>query len=152
MAAYVDLTSGSIRQGASTLTMQLSRMLFLTPERTWRRKLAEAMVTLQLERRLSKELIFEYYTNKIYLGQRGSFGISGFGEAAQGYFSKDVSSLTLPEAAFLAGIIRGPNLYSPYRNPERALRRRNQVLAAMVETGAITPQEQAEAAATPPSR
>ena len=68
MAAYVDLTSRSIRQGASTLTMQLSRMLFLTPERTWRRKLAETMVTLQLERRLSKELIFEYYTNKIYLG------------------------------------------------------------------------------------
>ena len=149
MAAYVDLTSGAIRQGASTLTMQLSRMLFLTPERTWRRKLAETMVTLQLERRLTKEQIFEYYCNKIYLGQRGSFGISGFGEAAQAYFNKDVTSLTLAEAAFLAGIIRGPNLYSPYRNPEAALRRRNQVLAAMVDTGAITPQERDEAAATP---
>ena len=149
MAAYVDLTSGEIRQGASTLTMQLSRLLFLTPERTWKRKLAETMVTFQLERRLSKQLIFEYYSNKVYLGQRGSFGISGFGEAAQAYFNKDVSSLTLSEAAFLAGIVRGPNLYSPYRNPEAALRRRNQVLNAMVETGAITPQQQAEAAASP---
>jgi penicillin-binding protein 1B len=149
MAAYVDLTSGEIRQGASTLTMQLSRLLFLTPERTWKRKLAETMVTFQLERRLSKRLIFEYYTNKVYLGQRGSFGISGFGEASQAYFNKDVSSLTLSEAAFLAGIVRGPNLYSPYRNPEAALRRRNQVLNAMVETGAITPQQQAEAAASP---
>jgi len=148
-AAYVDLTSGSIRQGASTITMQLSRLLFLTPERTMRRKLAEALVTFQLERRLSKELIFEYYCNKIYLGQRGSFGIGGFGEAAQAYFNKDVSALTLPEAAFLAGIIQGPNFYSPHRNPERALRRRSLVLDAMVETGAITPQERDEAAATP---
>ena len=148
MAAYVDLASGEIRQGASTLTMQLSRLLFLTPERTWKRKLAETMVTFQLERRLSKQLIFEYYSNKVYLGQRGSFGISGFGEASQAYFNKDVSSLTLSEAAFLAGIVRGPNLYSPYRHLEAALRRRNQVLTAMVETGAITPQQQAEAAAS----
>jgi penicillin-binding protein 1B len=149
MAAYVDLTTGSIRQGASTITMQLSRLLFLTPERTVRRKLAETLVTFQLERRLSKQQIFEYYCNKVYLGQRGSFQISGCGEAAQAYFNKDVSALTLPEAAFLAGIIQGPNLYSPYRNPERALRRRNVVLDAMVETGAITPAERDEAAASP---
>ena len=147
-AAYVDLASGSIRQGASTITMQLSRLLFLTPERTVRRKLAETLVTFQLERRLSKQQIFEYYCNKVYLGQRGSFGISGYGEGSQAYFNKDVTSLTLPEAAFLAGIIQGPNLYSPYRNPERAIRRRNQVLDAMVDTGAITPQERDEAAAT----
>lgn len=149
MAAYIDISSGSIRQGASTITMQLSRMLFLTPERTWRRKMAETVVTFQLERRLSKVQIFEYYVNKIYLGQRGSFGISGIGEASQAYFNKDVSGLTLPEAAFLAGIIRGPNLYSPHRNPEGAQRRRNLVLAAMVETGAISPQQQAEAAEAP---
>ncbi len=149
MAAYIDISSGAIRQGASTLTMQLSRMLFLTPERTWRRKMAEAVVTYQLERRLSKVQIIEYYVNKIYLGQRGSFGISGIGEASQAYFNKDVSGLTLPEAAFLAGIIRGPNLYSPHRNPEAALRRRNQVLAAMVETGAISPQQRTEAAESP---
>src|SRR5581483_1995741 len=97
----------------------------------------------------SKEEIFEYYCNKIYLGQRGGFSISGFGEAAQVYFGKDVRSLTLPEAAFLAGIIRGPNLYSPYRNPEAAVKRRNQVLQAMFETEAITAKERDEAIASP---
>ena len=148
-AAYVDLRSGSARQGASTLTMQLARGLFLTRERTLTRKLAETLVAFQLERRLSKQQIFEYYCNKVYMGQRGSFTISGVGEAAQAYFNKDVRNLTLPEAAFLAGIIRGPNLYSPYRNPELAEKRRNQVLEAMVETGAITREERDKALATP---
>ncbi len=148
-AAYVDLMSVSVRQGASTITMQLARNLFLGRQRTWRRKIAETLVAFQLEHRLSKEQIFEYYCNKVYLGQRGSFGISGFGEAAQAYFDKDAKGLTLPEAAFLAGIIQGPNLYSPYKNPERATKRRNQVLDAMVDTGAITPQERDEAAGQP---
>lgn len=148
-AAYVDLMSGSVRQGASTITMQLARNLFLTRQRTWKRKIAETLVAFQLEHRLSKEQIFEYYCNKVYLGQRGSFSISGFGEASQAYFDKDLKSLTLPEAAFLAGIIRGPSLYSPYRNPELATKRRNQVLDAMVETGALTAPERDEAAATP---
>ncbi|MCH7977667.1 MAG: PBP1A family penicillin-binding protein, partial [Acidobacteria bacterium] len=148
-AAYVDIRAGRVEQGASTITMQLARSFFFSSQRTWKRKLAETLVAFQLERRLTKEQIFEYYCNKIYLGQRGSFTISGFGEAAQAYFSKDVRDLTLPEAAFLAGIMQGPNLYSPYRNPEAALRRRNIVLSAMVETGSITPLQRDEAADTP---
>lgn len=148
-AAYVDIRAGRVEQGASTITMQLARSFFFSSQRTWKRKLAETLVAFQLEGRLTKEQIFEYYCNKIYLGQRGSFTISGFGEAAQAYFSKDVRDLTLPEAAFLAGIMQGPNLYSPYRNPEAALRRRSIVLSAMVETGSITPLQRDEAADTP---
>ncbi|OFV99469.1 MAG: hypothetical protein A3F68_09135 [Acidobacteria bacterium RIFCSPLOWO2_12_FULL_54_10] len=148
-AAYVDIRAGSVRQGASTITMQLSRSLFLSSERTWKRKLAETLVSFQLERRLSKQDIFEYYCNKIYMGQRGSFTISGVGEAAQAYFNKDIRDLTLPESSFLAGIIQGPNLYSPYRNPERAISRRNQVLNFMADTGAITPAERDEAKNAP---
>ena len=148
-AAYVDIRSGRPQQGASTITMQLARSLFLTPQRTLKRKLEETIVAFQLERRLSKQEIFEYYCNKVYLGQRGGFSISGFGEAAQVYFGKDAGSLTLPEAAFLAGIIRGPNLYSPYRNRDWALKRRNQVLDAMEDTGAIDAKQHDEATATP---
>ncbi len=148
-AAYVDIRAGRVEQGASTITMQLARSFFFSSQRTWKRKLAETLVAFQLEGRLTKEQIFEYYCNKIYMGQRGSFTISGFGEAAQAYFSKDVRDLALPEAAFLAGIMQGPNLYSPYRNPEAAIRRRNIVLSAMVETGAITPQQREEATNTP---
>ncbi|MCH8266808.1 MAG: PBP1A family penicillin-binding protein [Acidobacteria bacterium] len=148
-AAYVDIRAGRVEQGASTITMQLARSFFFSSQRTWKRKLAETLVAFQLEGRLTKEQIFEYYCNKIYMGQRGSFTISGFGEAAQAYFSKDVRDLTLPEAAFLAGIMQGPNLYSPYRNPEATLRRRNIVLSAMVETGSITPLQRDEAADTP---
>ena len=102
-AAYVDIRAGRVEQGASTITMQLARSFFFSSQQTWKRKLAETLVAFQLERRLTKEQIFEYYCNKVYLGQRGSFTISGFGEAAQAYFSKDVRDLTLPEAAFLAG-------------------------------------------------
>ena len=148
-AAYVDIRAGRVEQGASTITMQLARSFFFSSQQTWKRKLAETLVAFQLERRLTKEQIFEYYCNKVYLGQKGSFTISGFGEAAQAYFSKDVRDLTLPEAAFLAGIMQGPNLYSPHRNPEAAARRRNLVLGAMVETGAITPQQRDEAAGAP---
>ena len=148
-AAYVDILAGRVEQGASTITMQLARSFFFSSQRTWKRKLTETLVAFQLERRLTKEQIFEYYCNKVYLGQRGSFTISGFGEAAQAYFNKDVRDLALPEAAFLAGIMQGPNLYSPYRHPEVSVRRRNLVLSAMVETGAITPQQREEAADTP---
>lgn len=148
-AVWVDIRQGATVQGASTLTMQLARSFFLTPSRTWKRKAAEAVIALQLERRFSKEKILELYANEVYLGQRGSFSIHGFGEAARAYFDKDVSQLNLPEAAFLAGIIRGPSRYDPYRNPERALERRNFVLDAMVETGVLTP-AQAEAAKKTP--
>ncbi|HWP84919.1 MAG TPA: transglycosylase domain-containing protein, partial [Terriglobia bacterium] len=148
-AAYVDLISGSARQGASTISQQLARSLFLNREKTLRRKIAEAIVTFQLERRLSKEEIFEHYCNTVYLGQRGSFSIQGVGEAAQAYFRKDVRDLTLAESALLAGIIQSPNRYSPYRHEEAALRRRNQVLAAMLDTGAITPAEHEAAVREP---
>ncbi len=132
-------------RGTSTLTMQLARGFFLTRERTLRRKAVEISLALLLEQRLTKEEIFELYANQIYLGQRGSFSIYGVGEAANAYFHKDVSSLTLPEAALLAGLIHGPNRDSPYRYPERALARRNYVLRRMLEVGFITA-SQAESA------
>jgi membrane peptidoglycan carboxypeptidase len=92
--------------------MQVARSIFFTPERTWRRKLAETMVALQLEQRFSKQQIFQLYANEIYLGNRGSFAIHGFAEGSLAYFNKDIRELALPEAAFLSGIIRAPNRYS----------------------------------------
>jgi penicillin-binding protein 1B len=142
-AAWHDLTGdSSMMQGASTLTMQVSRSIFLTPERTWRRKVAETMVSLQLEQRFSKEQIFELYANEIYLGNRGSFAIHGFAEGSLAYFNKDVRDLTIPEAAFLAGIIRAPNRYSTAeRRPDRAAEARDRVLKQMAENGFITPDQ-----------
>jgi penicillin-binding protein 1B len=146
-AAMADVRPGEVVQGGSTLTMQLARNFFLTPQRTIRRKLREIFIALLLEQRLTKEQIFELYANQIYLGQRGSFAIYGLGEGAKSYFNKDVSSLTLPEAALLAALIRGPNLYSPYRYPARALERRTLVLRRMLETGYITAAEAESASA-----
>ncbi|MGH9863343.1 MAG: penicillin-binding protein 1A [Candidatus Acidiferrales bacterium] len=148
-ALWIDLRRGAPVQGASTLTMQLARSFFLTPGRTLERKAAEALIALQLEQRFNKEKILELYANEIYLGHRGSFSILGFGEGAEAYFNKDISRLSLPEAAFLAGVIRGPNRYNPYRNPERAKERRDYILDAMVKTGALT-SERAEAAKREP--
>ncbi|HUI40495.1 MAG TPA: biosynthetic peptidoglycan transglycosylase, partial [Terriglobia bacterium] len=121
-AAFKDLRADERLQGGSTLTMQLARNFFLTPQRTVPRKIQEIFLALFLEQKLTKEQIFELYSNEVYLGQRGSFSIDGFGEASQAYFNKDVKSLTLPEAALLAALIRGPNLYSPYRHAAQALR------------------------------
>ena len=142
--------SDEIMQGGSTLTMQLARNIFgLTPQRKFGRKINEIFLALLLEQRLNKEQIFELYANQIYLGQRGSFSIYGFGEAANAYFNKDVSSLTAAEAALLAGVIRGPNIYSPYKYPSRALERRNFVLRSMMEQGMLTPRETEKASAAP---
>ncbi len=139
-----------IMQGGSTLTMQLARNIFgLTPQRKFGRKINEVFLALLLEQRLNKEQIFELYANQIYLGQRGTFSIYGFGEAASAYFNKDVGSLTAAEAALLAGVIRGPNIYSPYKYPSRALERRNFVLRSMMEQGMLTPQETEKASAAP---
>ncbi len=139
-----------IVQGGSTLTMQLARNMFgLTPQRKFGRKIDEVFLALLLEQRLNKEQIFELYANEIYLGQRGSFSIYGFGEAANAYFNKDVSSLTAAEAALLAGVIRGPNIYTPYKYPLRALERRNFVLRSMMEQGMLTPRETEKACAAP---
>jgi penicillin-binding protein 1B len=135
--------------GASTLTMQLAKEFFLTPERTFHRKFLQIVITFQLEHRFSKEKIFELYANEVPLGQRGSFSINGFGEAAQAYFGEDVRQLTLPQAALLAGLIQSPSRLNPYRHPQRAIERRNVVLDAMVETGDITKQQAESAKAAP---
>ncbi len=138
-AAWADLRHSAHLQGASTITMQVARTFFLSTDRNWRRKLAEAMLSLELEQRFSKQQIFEMYANEVYLGNRGSFGIRGFAEASVAYFGKDLRQLTLPECAFLAGIIRAPNYYSSSdRHPERALQARDRVLAQMRENGYIT--------------
>ena len=144
-AVYHDVSSGQKQQGGSTLTMQLARGFFLTPEKRIKRKMIEILITFQLEHRFTKKQIFEMYANEINLGQRGSFAIDGFGEAAQAYFGKDVRRLDLPECALLAGIIQSPNRLSPFRHADRAIDRRNLVLDSMVETGAIT-KDQAERA------
>ena len=136
-AAWHDLMSGSKAQGASTLTMQLARNLFLSPERTYRRKLQEIMLSLQIERRFTKPQIFTMYANQIFLGH----GVYGFEAGAEFYFGKKAKDLTLEEAALLAGMPKAPNLYSPINNPERAVRRRNLVINNLLEDGKITTDE-----------
>jgi len=136
-------------EGGSTLTMQLARGFFLTPEKRFKRKFLEIVITFQLEHRFTKQKIFEMYANQVPLGQRGSFSINGFGEAAQAYFGKDVRQLTLPECALLAGLIQSPSRLNPLRHAERAETRRNLVLDSMVEIGAITKEEAERAKASP---
>jgi len=147
-AAASDILHGHRGQGGSTLTMQLSRGFFLTPEKTVKRKLTEMLISVELEQKFSKQRIFEMYANQVPMGQRGSFSINGFGEASRAYFNKDMKDLTLPECALLAGIIQRPSYLSPYRHPERALERRNLVLDSMVETDAITRDQADRAKAT----
>lgn len=137
------------RGGASTVTMQLAKLLFLEDNRSIKYKLLQIMVAFQLEHRFSKQQIFEMYANQVNLGQRGSFAIDGFGEAAQAFFGKDVQNLDLAECALLAGMIQSPSGYNPFRHPHQIVERRNIVLDSMVETGAIT-KEQAEAAKEEP--
>ncbi len=147
-AMWTDLTRQR-REGGSTLTMQLSRGFFLTPEKTVKRKLIEMLIAEELEQKFTKQQIFEFYANWVNLGQRGSFAISGFAEASHSYFGKDLKDITLPEAALIAGIIQGPSRLSPYRHPERALERRNLVLESMVETHVITREQADKAKAAP---
>lgn len=144
-AAYHDLMSNSRNQGASTLTMQLARNLFLSSERTFGRKLQEVFLSIQIERSFTKQQIFTLYANQIYLGQ----GVYGFEAGSEYYFSKRARDLTLPEAALLAGLPKAPVGYSPILNPTRAFRRRNTVINAMLEDGVITAAE-ANAAKTAP--
>jgi penicillin-binding protein 1B len=148
-AAYVDVKEGRKQQGASTLTMQLARGIWLDPGKNWKRKLEEMAISAHLERKLSKQQIFEYYANQIYLGRRGTFSVHGFGEAARVYFSKDLAQVTLPEAALLAGLIQRPSYFNPFRHPERAAERRNIVLRLMRENGRLTAEQYEAAAATP---
>jgi penicillin-binding protein 1B len=148
-AAWIDLVHGHHSQGGSTITMQLSRAFFLSPEKTYRRKLIEMLIAVELEQKFSKQQIFEFYANRVDLGQRGSFTISGLAEGSRSYFNKDLKDITLPEAALLAGLIQAPSYLSPYRHPERALERRNTVIESMVETNAITREQAVRAKATP---
>ena len=128
-----DPNSPIARQGGSSITQQLVKNLLLSPEKTMRRKVAEAYMSVILETRLSKQQIFELYCNQVYLGQQAGFSINGFGEAADAYFNKDVTNLTLPEGAFLAGLSAVEPLQSlpRYRHP---MARRNQVLDNMAES------------------
>ena len=138
-AAWNDIRHGTHLQGASTITMQVARTFFLSTDRNWRRKVSEAMLSFELEQRFNKQQIFEMYANEVYLGNRGSFGIRGFAQASVAYFGKDLRQLTLPECAFLAGIIRAPNYYSSSdRHPERAVQARDRVLPQMLDNKYIT--------------
>ena len=149
-AAWADLRHGARVQGGSTISMQVARSFFFNSDRTLKRKVAETVVALELEHRFSKQQIFELYTNEIYLGNRGSFAIHGFGEAALAYFNKDLREVNLQEAAFLAGIIHAPNRYSASeRRPDRAIEARDRALLAMVENNAITPAQSADAKKAP---
>jgi penicillin-binding protein 1B len=136
-AAARNLESETYAQGASTITQQLARSSFLKPEKTLKRKAQEALLSFILERRLSKREILELYLNEVYLGQVGGFNIQGVGQAARTYFGKEVRDLTLAESALLAGLIQSPNGYNPYRHPEAARTRRDQVLHAIKEAGLI---------------
>ncbi len=148
-AAWIDFTHQRHQQGGSTITMQLSRAFFLTPQKTFKRKLIEMLIAVELEQKFSKQQIFEFYANRVDLGQRGSFTISGLAEGSRSYFNKDLKDISLPEAALLAGLIQAPSYLSPYRHPERALERRNTVIEAMLETHAITREQAEKAKATP---
>lgn len=148
-ATVTDIRADRRLEGGSTLTMQLARNFFLTPKKTLKRKADEIFLALLIGRRLKKDEIFALYANQVYMGQRGSFSIYGFGEAANAYFNKDVKDLSLPQAALLAGMIRGPNLYNPYRNPDRTTARRNWVLKMMAENHYITGAEARGAMAAP---
>ncbi|NYF52631.1 transglycosylase domain-containing protein [Tunturiibacter gelidoferens] len=149
--AFSDLVTHHRTCGGSTLTQQLAKNLFLSPEKRIKRKMIEILITFQLEARFTKKQIFEMYANEINLGQRGSYAINGFGEAAQTFFGKNLQQLDLAESALLAGTIQSPTRLNPYRHPERAMERRNVVLDSMVETGAITA-SQAQAAKAEPVR
>jgi penicillin-binding protein 1B len=145
-AAFYDLSRGYRAQGASTIDMQVARTFFFSTKRVWRRKLKETLMAFEIDQRFSKPQVFQLYANDIYLGNRGSFSIRGFGEGAQAYFGTDIRQLNLGEAAFLAGIIRAPNHYSTAeRHMNRAYEARDRVLGQMADDGYITvAQENAE--------
>ena len=134
-ALMVNIIGDGYRQGGSTLTQQLAKNLFLTPERSLERKIKELALAVAIERRLTKEEILELYLNQVYLGAVGGVGVSGIQQASQVYFGTSARRLSLGQAATLAGIISAPNRYSPLRHPERATERRNLVVGRMVDLG-----------------
>jgi penicillin-binding protein 1B len=147
-ATFEALREQRQARGTSTLSQQLARGFWLNPEKSWSRKAAEAIITLVIEQKLSKEQIFEYYCNQVYLGWRGGFRIHGFGEASEVVFGKDIRLLTVPEAATLAGMIQRPSVYDPFRNPQRTVERRNVILGLMRQNGHITDEELQQARAS----
>jgi 1A family penicillin-binding protein len=148
-AAWANLRAGRVKEGGSTITQQLVKVRLLNPKRTFFRKLREAWLAALVEARYSKERILEAYLNEIYLGQRGSIAIRGVGSAARAYFGKEVHQLTTPEAALIAAIIRGPNVYSPAVDPDRARDHRNIVLGQMRDLKMITADEYDRSRRTP---
>src|SRR5260370_4828243 len=134
-AVYQNFRRGRIVEGGSTITQQLAKVLFLTPDKSLERKLKEAVLALELERRYSKDRILEMYLNQIYFGH-GAFGVEA---AARTFFGKSVAELSLPEATLLAGLPKAPSTYSPFEHPEAAKRRRATVLARMGDVGALAP-------------
>jgi penicillin-binding protein 1B len=141
-AAWADVRHGAKAQGASTIDMQVARSFFFSTKRRWSRKVKETLVALELDQRFTKQQIFTLYANEVYLGNRGSFAIRGFGEAAQAYFGKDMRDLNVSECAFLGGIIRAPSYYANAEaHPDRAADARDRVLAQMVENAYITAQD-----------
>jgi len=148
-ASYVDVKDHRKEQGASTISMQLARNIWLDHDKSWKRKVAEALITLHLEQKLTKQEIFEDYCNMVYLGNVGTFSVNGFGEAARVYFNKDMRKLDLLEAATLAGLIQRPSYLNPFHHPERALERRNRVLSLMYENKYIAKTQLEEAMQSP---
>ncbi len=150
-AAFVDMKDGRKEQGASTLTMQLVRGLWLDRDKQWKRKVAEVMMTIHLEREWSKEKIFETYVNQVYLGRQADYSMHGFGEGARLFFGKELKDVTLPEAALLAGLVQRPSHFNPFRYPDRAKERRDVVLA-MMRSNEYIDSEQFERAVNEPIR
>lgn len=144
-----NVADEELGQGGSTITQQLVKNTYLSPEKTFQRKYSEAMLSVALERRLSKNDIFALYCNEIYLGQRGAVGVRGVKEAARVFFGKELRDVSLVEAATLAGMIQSPAHYSPVRHAEAARTRRDIVLAAMQQNGWLTPEQYTAASAEP---
>ena len=140
-SVFANIKAGSLKQGASTITQQLARILFLSNERTFDRKIKELIIAHRIEKTISKNEILELYLNSVYLGS-GTYGVLS---ASKTYFDKELNELTLAEAALIAGLPQAPSVYSPFQNPEAAINRRNQVLKRMYKTGCIT-KDQYEAA------
>ncbi|MCP4211980.1 MAG: penicillin-binding protein 1B, partial [Halieaceae bacterium] len=148
-AAWSNLRSGRVVAGGSTISQQLVKNYYLTSERTIVRKLVEVVMAVLLELHYDKEQILESYINEVYLGQEGRRSVHGFELASQHYFDAPLATLGLAQQALLIGMIKGPSLYNPERNPERALERRNVVLGVMAEQGVISPAQAAVAKAMP---
>jgi len=148
-ATFNNLRSGQVVSGGSTITQQLVKNYYLTSERTLIRKVTEVLMAILLDLHYEKDQILESYINEVYLGQDGPRAVHGFALAAQHYFGRSLEQLDLHQHALLIGMIKGPSLYNPERNPERALQRRNVVLEVMAEQGVITPEQAAAARAMP---